>query len=72
MRRTAVGITDPEASEDALREAARLRAEAREAADQEQREQATKDAADIDAIRLARRGRRTPGGLPLPGLGGAA
>ncbi|WP_460075952.1 hypothetical protein [Streptomyces variabilis] len=67
MRRTAAGIDDPEASEDALREAARLRAEAREAAAQEQ---ATKDAQDADAVnalRLARRDRRTPGGAPIGG-----
>ncbi|MEU3093402.1 hypothetical protein ABZ690_00870 [Streptomyces sp. NPDC006967] len=67
MRRTAAGITDPEASEDALREAARLRTEAREAAALEQREQAERDAADIDALRAARRDRHTPGGTPVGG-----
>lgn len=69
MKVKAAGLDDPEASEDALREAARLRAEAREAAAQERREQAAKNAEGIDAIRVARRDRRTPGGAPL---GGAA
>ncbi|WP_073951550.1 hypothetical protein [Streptomyces kebangsaanensis] len=72
IKRAAAGIDDPEASEDALREAARLRAEAREAAAQEQREKDAADADRIDAIRVARRDRRTPGGLPLPGTEDAA
>jgi hypothetical protein len=72
MRVKAAGLDDPEASEDALREAARLQTEAREAAVQERREKNAQDAADIDALRIERRDRRTPGGLPLPGTAGAA
>ncbi|KDN75236.1 hypothetical protein DF19_25115 [Streptomyces olindensis] len=68
MRRNAVGITDPEASDDALQEAARLRSEALEAQAQERREQAERDAVDIDRIRTERRDRRTPGGAPLGGV----
>ncbi|WP_411076654.1 hypothetical protein [Streptomyces sp. cmx-10-25] len=69
IQREAAGITDPEASEDALREAARLRAEARDAAYAELREQNARDAVDIDKLRAERRARMVPGGAPL---GGAA
>ncbi|MEU9656726.1 hypothetical protein [Streptomyces chartreusis] len=67
MHLKAAGLDDPEASEDALREAARLRVEAREAYDKEQQEKAEQDAVEINALRIARRDHRTPGGLPLPG-----
>ncbi|MFC8265395.1 hypothetical protein ACFUIZ_06690 [Streptomyces cinereoruber] len=69
IQREAAGITDPEASEDALREAARLRVAAREVAAAERREQNARDAVDIDKLRAERRARMAPGGTPL---GGAA
>ncbi|MEU0343168.1 hypothetical protein ABZ092_30520 [Streptomyces bobili] len=69
---SAAGLDDPEATEDALQEAAGLRAEAREAAAEEQAQKDAQTATAIDAIRLKMRGRHTPGGAPLRHTGGDA
>lgn len=62
IKRTAAGLDDPEATEDALPEAAALRAEADDLHRAEQRRQNTEYEAEVDAIRAARRAARTPGG----------
>lgn len=60
MARAAAGVADPEATEDELREAARLRTEAREAAEAERRKENDASEAAVDDIirrrRAARRG----------------
>ncbi|MER6361553.1 hypothetical protein [Kitasatospora sp. NPDC001527] len=58
VARAAAGLDDPDPTEDTLREAARLRAEARETARAEARATSERNEAAVDAIIQTRRARR--------------